>query len=152
VWPAGAPRVERADGALAPRQRDAFVPIELSEPRADVRQDGNELVRARVAGLARGAGETAAAAETAATDRRCCFLAMKHSLDRPRPFADYGRGEKVSASARHYRTIPLFAKTRLLIFVRSKRFLFERATADAGGAARMSLDIRTRAPVGLLIL
>jgi len=32
-------RVERADGALAPRQRDAFVPIELSEPRADVRQD-----------------------------------------------------------------------------------------------------------------
>jgi hypothetical protein len=31
--------VERADGALAPRQRDAFVPIELSEPRADVRQD-----------------------------------------------------------------------------------------------------------------
>src|SRR5260221_11184223 len=31
--------VERADGALAPRQRDAFVPIELSKPRADVRQD-----------------------------------------------------------------------------------------------------------------
>src|SRR5258707_2110009 len=32
-------RVECADGALTPRQRDAFVPIELSKPRADVRQD-----------------------------------------------------------------------------------------------------------------
>ena len=32
-------RVERADGALAPRQRDAFVAIEPGEPRADVRQD-----------------------------------------------------------------------------------------------------------------
>ena len=39
VRPAGARRVECADGALTPRQRDAFVPIELSKPRADVRQD-----------------------------------------------------------------------------------------------------------------
>jgi hypothetical protein len=31
-------RVERPDGALAPGQRDAFVPIEPGEPRADVRR------------------------------------------------------------------------------------------------------------------
>src|SRR5262249_8996522 len=41
-------RVERADGALAPRQCDAFVPTEAGEPRDDVRQDANELVRARI--------------------------------------------------------------------------------------------------------
>src|SRR5262249_52582756 len=31
-------QVERVDGALSPRQRDAFVKIKLGEPRAHVRQ------------------------------------------------------------------------------------------------------------------
>jgi len=47
-------RVEHADGGLAPRPCDGFVPFEAGEPRADVRQVGNELVRVRTFVVRRG--------------------------------------------------------------------------------------------------